>query len=39
MGRLLVERLPGVFFRSGNAEGSDMAFAEGVTGVDPARME
>ncbi len=38
-GRLLAERLPGVVFRSGNAEGSDTAFAEGVTAVDPTRME
>lgn len=39
MGRLLAERLPGAVFRSGNAEGTDSAFAEGVTGVDPGRME
>ncbi len=39
MGRLLAERLPGCVFRSGNAEGSDTAFAEGVTAVNPTRME
>ncbi len=39
VGRLLADRLPGVVFRSGNAEGTDTAFAEGVTVVDPARME
>ncbi|MEO5367861.1 MAG: hypothetical protein H7831_16175 [Magnetococcus sp. WYHC-3] len=39
LGQLLATRLPGVVFRSGNAEGTDTAFAEGVTAVDPARME
>lgn len=39
VGRMLAERLPGVVFRSGNAEGSDTAFAEGVAAVDPTRME
>jgi len=39
LGRLLAVELPGVVFRSGNAEGTDTAFAEGVTSVDPARME
>lgn len=39
MGRMLAERLPGVRFRSGNAEGTDTAFAEGVTAIAPARME
>ena len=38
-GRMLAWRLPAVVFRSGNAEGSDTAFAEGVTSVDPSRME
>lgn len=39
MGRMLAQSLPHVRFRSGNAEGTDTAFAEGVTSVDPARME
>ena len=38
-GRWLAERLPGGTFRSGNAEGTDTAFSEGVTSVDPARMQ
>ena len=38
-GRELAEQMPGVLFRSGNAEGTDTAFAEGVTAVDPARMQ
>ena len=32
-------RFPNAIFRSGNAEGSDTAFAEGVTSADPARMQ
>jgi hypothetical protein len=39
VGRMLAERLPDAVFRSGNAEGSDTAFAEGVVAVDPTRME
>ena len=39
LGRLLANRFPRVMFRSGNAEGTDTAFAEGVCAVDPARME
>ena len=39
MGRFLAEQFPGGRFRSGNAEGSDAAFAEGVAMVDPARLE
>jgi hypothetical protein len=39
MGRMLARRLPGVRFRSGNAEGTDTDFAEGVAAVDPKRME
>jgi hypothetical protein len=39
LGRSLAERLPDAVFRSGNAEGSDTAFAEGVCSVDPRRME
>ncbi len=39
LGALLAERMPQAVFRSGNAEGSDSFFAEGVRGVDPARMQ
>jgi hypothetical protein len=39
MGRMLAQRLPGVRFRSGNAEGTDTDFAQGVAAVDPGRME
>ncbi len=39
LGRVLAEIMPGVVFRSGNADGTDTAFAEGVTSVDPTRME
>ncbi len=39
MGRMLAQRLPGVRFRSGNAEGADTDFAEGVAAADPGRME
>ncbi len=39
LGRLLAVLLPGSVFRSGNADGTDTAFAEGVTAVDPIRME
>ena len=38
-GRMLAEGMPTVIFRSGNAEGTDTAFAEGVTAVAPERME
>jgi hypothetical protein len=39
VGRMLAERLPDVAFRSGNADGTDTAFSEGVTAVAPDRME
>lgn len=39
VGRILAERLPGVTFRSGNADGTDTAFSIGVTSVAPDRME
>lgn len=39
LGALLAERLPGAVFRSGNAEGSDSLFAEGVRSVDAGRMQ
>jgi len=38
-GRLLAERLTYVTFRSGNANGTDTAFAEEITAVAPDRME
>lgn len=34
MGRKLAKRLPNAIFRSGNAEGADTMFAEGVRNVD-----
>lgn len=37
--RLLAEELPHAIFRSGNAEGSDDAFAQGVAEVDPRRLQ
>jgi hypothetical protein len=37
--RLLVGALPGVTFRSGNAEGTDTIFAEVVTAICPERFE
>jgi hypothetical protein len=39
VGRFLAERYPGARFRSGNAEGSDEAFSEGVAAVDPGRLQ
>lgn len=39
MGRWLAASLPGVVFRTGNAEGSDEAFAEGVASVDASRLQ
>jgi len=36
---LLAARFPGMRFRSGNAPGSDEAFAKGVCELDPARLE
>jgi len=35
----LARQFPKVVFRTGNAEGADEAFAEGVCAVDPARLE
>jgi hypothetical protein len=37
--RFLAEQFPHARFRSGNAEGSDAAFSEGVALVDPQRLE
>ncbi len=39
LGAMLAEAMPRALFRSGNAEGSDSLFAEGVTSVDPSRMQ
>ena len=39
VGRWLAEAYPQARFRTGNAEGSDAAFASGVAAVDPARLE
>ncbi len=39
VGTWLAEAYPGALFRSGNAEGSDTAFTEGVTAIDPTRMQ
>jgi hypothetical protein len=39
LGRLLARRFPQAVFRSGNATGSDEAFATGVAMVDPARLQ
>jgi hypothetical protein len=39
LGKLLASELSYMIFRSGNAEGSDALFAEGVCRVDPTRFE
>jgi len=39
VGRQLAEKYPQAIFRSGNAEGSDASFADGITGVDHRRMQ
>ena len=39
LGVLLATELPHVIFRSGNAEGSDALFSEGVCRADPSRFE
>ena len=39
LGALLAQQLPRTVFRTGGANGSDDAFAEGVQSVDPARLE
>ncbi len=38
-GEWIAEKFPGVLFRSGNADGSDTAFARGVTATDPSRLQ
>lgn len=38
-GQALAEKYPHARFRTGNAEGADEAFAEGVKAVDPSRLE
>ncbi len=39
LGRSLALRFPQLKFRSGNAEGSDQAFSEGVAQVDASRLQ
>jgi len=39
LGEMLAKNLPNIKFRTGNATGSDEAFAEGVAKVDPGRLE
>lgn len=39
LAQLLATRFPALHFRSGNAAGSDAAFAKGVEQLDPARLE
>jgi len=39
LARMLAKRFPFVGFRTGNATGSDEAFAEGVATADPVRLE
>ena len=39
LGERLAKELPNAIFRTGNAEGSDEAFAEGIKKIDPARLQ
>lgn len=39
VGEMLAARFPNARFRSGNAEGADQAFSEGVARVDPSRLQ
>lgn len=39
LGKLLAEKTSAMFFRSGNAEGSDQYFSEGVAAVDYKRLQ
>ena len=39
LARFLATRFPGLRFRSGNAEGADQAFSEGIAGVDASRLQ
>ena len=39
LGKLLAEKTKHIMFRSGNAEGSDALFSEGVISVDPKRLQ
>jgi hypothetical protein len=39
LARMLARRFPHLRFRSGNADGSDAAFAVGVSEVDPSRLQ
>ncbi|MDA3901303.1 MAG: hypothetical protein PF637_12390 [Spirochaetes bacterium] len=36
---MLAQKYPSIIFRSGNAEGSDSAFIEGIKKVDPSRIQ
>jgi hypothetical protein len=39
LGKLLTSKTEKMTFRSGNADGSDQLFSEGVTSVDPTRLQ
>ena len=39
LARLLTEQFPDAKFRTGNASGTDEAFAKGVAEADPSRLE
>jgi len=39
LGERLAKELPNAIFRTGNAEGSDEAFAEGIKKIDPTRLQ
>lgn len=39
LGKMLAERLPLVSFRSGNADGADLFFSQGVASVNPERLQ
>ncbi len=39
IGKLLAEKMPNAIFRSGNADGSDYFFSQGVAGVNPTQLQ
>ena len=39
LGKLLASQSVNILFRSGNAEGSDQLFSEGVAAIDPKRLQ
>jgi hypothetical protein len=39
IGKLLAEKMPNATFRSGNADGSDYYFSQGVAGVNPQLLQ